>query len=43
MAARPGIKQRKPHPNREDWYSQHLYTICHVLEAMPELPELNAK
>ncbi len=25
---------------RSDWYSQHLYTVCHVLEAMPCLPEL---
>jgi hypothetical protein len=37
------VNERKPHPNREDWYSQHLYTICHVLEAMPELPELKAR
>ena len=28
-------KTKKP-----DWYSQHLYTVCHVLEAMPCLPEL---
>lgn len=34
------VNERKPHPNREDWYSQHLYTVCHVLEAMPILPEL---
>ena len=27
----------KPRPN---WYSQHLYTVCHVLEAMPSLPEI---
>ena len=26
--------------NRPDWYSQHLYTVCHVLEAMPLLPEI---
>jgi hypothetical protein len=26
--------------NRPNWYSQHLYTVCHVLEAMPCLPEL---
>lgn len=25
---------------RPDWYSQHLYTVCHVLEAMPCLPEI---
>ncbi|HZZ41950.1 MAG TPA: hypothetical protein VFE58_03370 [Tepidisphaeraceae bacterium] len=34
------VGEKKPHPNREDWYSQHLYTVCHVLEAMPKLPEL---
>jgi hypothetical protein len=26
--------------NRPDWYSQHLYTVCHVLELMPSLPEV---
>jgi hypothetical protein len=26
--------------NRPNWYSQHLYTVCHLLEAMPALPEL---
>lgn len=26
---------------RPDWYSQHLYTVCHVLEAMPLLPEIS--
>lgn len=25
---------------RPNWYSQHLYTVCHVLEAMASLPEL---
>lgn len=25
---------------RLDWYSQHLYTVCHVLEAAPLLPEI---
>ena len=25
---------------RPNWYSQHLYTVCHVLEAMPGLPEI---
>ena len=25
---------------RPDWYSQHLYAVCHLLEAMPRLPEL---
>lgn len=26
--------------NRPDWYSQHLYTVCHVLESMAALPQL---
>jgi len=34
------VNERASHPNREDWYSQHLYTVCHVLEALPLLPEL---
>ena len=25
---------------RPDWYSQHLYTVCHVLEVLQILPEL---
>jgi hypothetical protein len=37
------VNEKKPHPNREDWYSQHLYTVCHVLEAMPILPELHGR
>jgi hypothetical protein len=37
------VNEKKPHPNREDWYSQHLYTVCHVLEAMKVLPELKGK
>jgi hypothetical protein len=37
------VNEKKPHPNREDWYSQHLYTVCHVLEALPTLPELAGK
>lgn len=24
---------------RPDWYSQHLYTVCHLLETMPVFPE----
>jgi hypothetical protein len=34
------VNARNRNPNREDWYSQHLYTVCHVMEAMPALPEL---
>jgi hypothetical protein len=26
--------RNRPYPN---WYSQHLYTVCHVLEALPIL------
>jgi uncharacterized protein YyaL (SSP411 family) len=37
------VNEKNPHPNREDWYSQHLYTVCHVLEAMRTLPELKGK
>ncbi len=37
------VNERRPNPNREDWYSQHLYTVCHVLEAMPLLPELDSR
>ena len=37
------VHEKKSHPNREDWYSQHLYTVCHVLEAMPILPELKGE
>jgi hypothetical protein len=25
---------------RPNWYSQHLYTVCHMLECMPAFPEL---
>jgi len=34
------VKPNKRKANRPNWYSQHLYTVCHVLEAMPALPEL---
>ncbi|MCU0915853.1 MAG: hypothetical protein MUC88_15020 [Planctomycetes bacterium] len=29
--------EKKPGARRPDWYSQHLYTVCHVLEALPVL------
>ncbi|HOX03957.1 MAG TPA: sulfatase-like hydrolase/transferase [Candidatus Paceibacterota bacterium] len=32
----PGARTR----DRPDWYSQHLYTVCHALESMAALPEL---
>jgi hypothetical protein len=34
------VNEKKPNRKREDWYSQHLYTVCHVLEAMPSVPEI---
>jgi hypothetical protein len=34
------VNPKKGKANRPDWYSQHLYTVCHVLEAMSSLPEL---
>jgi len=27
---------------RPNWYSQHLYTVCHLLEIFPLLPELKS-
>jgi hypothetical protein len=33
------VRENAPGKKRPDWYSQHLYTICHVLELMPALPE----
>lgn len=33
-------KKEKDPATASNWYSQHLYTICHVLECMPVLPEL---
>ena len=37
------VNERNPNKKRDNWYSQHLYTVCHVLEAMPLLPEIQAK
>jgi hypothetical protein len=37
------VNEKVRRPNREDWYSQHLHTVCHVLEAMEVVPELNGK
>ncbi len=36
------LNERKPGTERPNWYSQHLYTVCHVLEAMPSLPEVRS-
>jgi hypothetical protein len=35
------VNEKKNAKTRPDWYSQHLYTVCHVLEAMPLLPEIS--
>jgi hypothetical protein len=36
------VKQKsEKDPGRvNNWYSQHLYTVCHLLECMPAFPEL---
>jgi hypothetical protein len=31
------VNERNPDRKRPNWYSQHLYTVCHVLEALPLL------
>jgi hypothetical protein len=36
------VNEKNPGRQRPDWYSQHLYTVCHVLELMPSLPEVAA-
>jgi hypothetical protein len=36
------LKERNPEKKRSNWYSQHLYTVCHVLEALPLLPEMQS-
>ena len=35
------VKPAKAKTNRPDWYSQHLYTVCHLLELMPLLKNTN--
>lgn len=37
------LHEKQPGKERPNWYSQHLYTVCHVLEAMRSLPELKGK
>ena len=34
------VNPKKADAKRPNWYSQHLFTVCHVLELMPVLPEL---
>jgi hypothetical protein len=31
------VNERRPDKVRPNWYSQHLYTVCHALEALPVL------
>jgi len=33
-------KKEKDPAKVNNWYSQHLYTVCHMLECMPAIPEL---
>jgi hypothetical protein len=34
-------QKKEKDPNQvNNWYSQHLYTVCHLLESMPAFPEL---
>ncbi len=33
-------KKSEEDVGRPNWYSQHLYTVCHLLECMPAFPEL---
>lgn len=33
-------KKEKDPGKVNNWYSQHLYTVCHMLECMPVFPEL---
>ncbi len=37
------VNEKNPNADRPNWYSQHLYTVCHILEAMPSLPEIGAR
>ena len=37
------LVNEKKKVKREDWYSQHLYTVCHVLEAAKVIPEIVGK
>jgi hypothetical protein len=33
-------KVEKDPATAPNWYSQHLYSVCHILESMPALPEI---
>ena len=37
------VNERNPGKVRPNWYSQHLYTVCHVLEALPALAEVQPR
>lgn len=34
-------KSEKDPATAPNWYSQHLYTVCHMLESMPAFPEIS--
>jgi hypothetical protein len=36
------VKERRTR-KRDNWYSQHLYTVCHVLESIDVLPEVGGQ
>ena len=36
------VNETKPGPVPPNWSSQHLYTVCHVLEIYPILPEIRS-
>ncbi len=33
------VKENARNKERPNWYSQHLYTVCHLLEIMPLIPD----
>jgi uncharacterized protein YyaL (SSP411 family) len=33
------VHTNNPNRKKPDWYSQHLFTVCHLLEMLPLLPE----
>ncbi len=37
------LHEKNPQKKRRNWISQHLYTVCHVLEAIRSLPEIQTQ
>ncbi len=37
------VNDKQPDKKRPNWYSQHLYTVYHVLEATSALPEIQSE